>query len=150
MNELKDEHAEIVAQYKLQSKSSLSYMLTIARDGESPVRSIYYFNNALDAVHAYNRYQDHGFSKEYLTVTLYEPNGQIQEKILKRPPAGECSFVRQNYIDCAKLLLSIKTDIDLETYEKIVNGLALIFSQDNPRFDENRFFNQTQINQIGK
>ena len=146
MNELKPEHADVVDQFIQQSKSgNYAFMLTVARDGESPARSIYNFSNAVDAAHAFSRYDDNGFAKEYLTVKLYEPNGNIQEKVLRRPPAGECSFVRNNYTEVAKLLVDIKENIPELTYEKMVTKMALIFSKDNPRFDEKRFFDQTGV-----
>ena len=149
MSDLKPEHADIVERFIRENKSSnYAFMLTIARDGEEPARSIYNFSDAVTAAEAFSRYDDWGFAKEYLTVKLYEPNGNIQEKVLRRPPAGECSFMRQNYIDAAQLLLDIKNDIPQPTYEKIVGGLALIFAKDNPRFDEKRFFNQTKVNQV--
>jgi hypothetical protein len=149
MNELKSEHADIVDQFIKQTKSeNYSFMLTVARDGESPARSIYNFSNAIDAAHAFSRYDDNGFAKEYLTVRLYEPNGNIQEKVLRRPPAGECSFVKKNYSEVAQLFLNIKENIPDLTYQKMVTEMALIFSKDNPRFDEKRFFNQTGVEEI--
>ena len=49
-NELKPEHADRVLEFVEQNKNiRASYMLTIARDGESPARSIYHFENAIDA-----------------------------------------------------------------------------------------------------
>jgi len=149
MNELKPEHADVVEQFIQQSKrGNYAFMLTIARDGEEPARSIYNFSNAIDAAHAFSRYDDNGFAKEYLTVRLYEPNGTIQEKVLRRPPAGECSFVKKNYEAVSQLLLDVKESIPDLTYKKMVTEMALIFSKDNPRFDEKRFFNQTDIEGI--
>lgn len=124
------------------------YMLTIARDGEDPVRSIYFFRSSLDAVEAYNRYTNFGFAKNYLTVTLYQPNGEFHQKKLYRPPAGECSYVRQNYIDVISLLLDIKNSVEIGTYNLIVNRLALIFSQDNIRFDSARFIVEAESIEI--
>ena len=149
LSDLRPEHSDIVEQFIQQHKSeNYSFMLTVARDGEEPARSIYNFSDAVTAAEAFSRYEDWGFAKQYLTVRLYEPNGNIQEKILQRPPAGECSFIRQNYIDAANLLLDVKKDISQPTYEKIVGGMALIFFYDIPRFDEKRFFNQTKVNQV--
>ena len=48
MNELRQEHADIVEQFLTTTKANnYSFMLTIARDGESPARSIYNFSDAL-------------------------------------------------------------------------------------------------------
>jgi hypothetical protein len=33
-------------------------MITVARDGEQPVRSIIFYDNALDAVSVFNSYKD--------------------------------------------------------------------------------------------
>jgi len=145
MNELRQEHADIVEQFLTTTKANnYSFMLTIARDGESPARSIYNFSDALTASEAYNRYQDWGFAKDYLTVRLYEPNGKIQEKIIRRPPAGDCSFKRADYDKMSALILGLKNLLDQELYKNFVTDVALVFSQDNPRFDEQRFFDDTQ------
>jgi hypothetical protein len=133
------DHSEIVANF-FNKKNNYGFMLTIARDGEDPVRSIYHFDSAIEACEAYSRYTNWGFAKKYLTVRLYEPSGNIHEKILKRPPAGECSYIKQNYIKASKLLLSMKESLSKEQYSKLVEGFALIFSQDNIRFDSDRFF----------
>lgn len=51
---------EIVMQYKLDVENNIAtdYMLTVARDGEEPVRSIIFYSNALEAVDAFNSYTD--------------------------------------------------------------------------------------------
>ena len=105
--ELKQNHYNIVEEYKekVKNKQQNAYMLTISRDGESPERSIYFFNNAIEAVENYNRYQDWGFAKNYLTVCLYEGN-KIHKKILKRPPAGECTFLKEDYIKIKRIKMS--------------------------------------------
>ena len=133
------DHAQIVIDF-INKKDNYEFMLTIARDGEDPVRSIYHFGSAIEACEAYSRYTDWGFAKEYLTVCLYEPNGRINKKVLKRPPAGECSYIKKNYVDASNLLLSIKDSMLLDKYKKLVYGFALTFSHDNIRFDFNRFF----------
>lgn len=119
-----------------------SYMLTISRDGEHPVRSIYFYDNAVHAVNGYNRYNDWGFAKDYLTVVLYEPTGRKHEKILERPKGGECVFVRKDYIDSANIIKDIK-DPDLK-YD-IARRFAQIFSKDNQRFDAGRFFDNVGL-----
>lgn len=146
--DLNIKNLEMVNDYLSRPKSNNCYMLTIARDGEEPVRSIYNFKDAITASEAYARYTDWGFAKDYLTVKLYEPTGIIHEKILSRPPAGECVFVRNNYIEAANLLLSIKNEISQDGYSKIVEGFAIMFSQDNVRFNEERFFENTEYKQI--
>ena len=72
-SELKPSHKILVDEYiqSVNEKTQNSYMLTIARDGEQPARSILYYNNAIDAAYAYNKYTDWGFAKNFLTVTLY-------------------------------------------------------------------------------
>lgn len=118
-----------------------AYMLTIARDGEEPVRSIYFYDNAIEASEAYSRYSDWGFAKEYLTVELYEPlNNKKHTKILKRPKGGECVFVRQDYIDIANIIKKREGFFNWKQYKEFVIEFALLFSKDNQRFDSNRFF----------
>ena len=119
------------------------YMLTIARD-EEPVRSIYKFNDAVNAVNGYNEYTDWGFAKHFLTVKMYEPNGMIHEKVLRRPPAGECVFVREQYYQAEEALLKVKDHLPEDIYTNLIKDFALIFSMDNWRFDHIKFFKLTQ------
>lgn len=130
------------------NKKSTLYMLTISRDGESPARSIIYYSNAIEAAEAYNKYTDWGFAKNYLTVRLYEPNGIINEKILKRNQAGECTFVRQDYIEAEKILFKYRNYIEKEKYEELVKDFMILFSKDNWRFDPNRFLKECGIEEI--
>jgi hypothetical protein len=143
--ELNLKNRDIVNDYikKSQNKENQHYMLTISRDGEEPVRSVIFYDNAIDAVSVYNSYTDWGFAKEFLTVTLYEPNGQKQEKILKRPPGIEAAFMRSQYIEMAKILLGIKNSMPKNKYEELVINIANLFAIDNKRFDEKRFFINT-------
>ena len=151
MNELKPEHEDVVSSFiESQKNNHASYMLTIARDGESPVRSIYHLNNAIDAAEAYNRYQDWGFAKEYLTVSLYEPGGKITTKVLKRPKAGECVFVKADYIKAEEIILSVKDHLNPEVYAILVKDFAGLFSRDNIRFDVSRFFKSTQCEEVNE
>jgi hypothetical protein len=120
-----------------------TYMITVARDGEWPPRSIYHFVGPLDAVNAYNEYKDWGFAKKFLTVRFYEPNGNVVEKTLRAPLAGECVFVRDQYTKIAEYLLEQKHFIPEKEYNVLINKLALLFSQDNWRFDPVRFFNNS-------
>jgi hypothetical protein len=136
--EIKD-HSEVIQNY-ISGKRESEYMLTISRDGVYPVTSIYHFGDAISAAEAYSRYDNFGFSKNFLEVRLYEPNGNIHTKKLRRPPAGECTYVKQNYIDSSQLIKSFKNTISEEDYSRMVEGFALIFSQDNIRFSSERFF----------
>ena len=120
------------------------YMLTIARDGEYPERSIYMYADSLNAVNGYNEYKDWGFAKHFLTVSLYEPSGKVHTKVLRRPPAGECVFVRQQYYDAEEIILKVKEKMDKESYEGLVKDFAKLFSIDSWRFDPVRFFEATK------
>jgi hypothetical protein len=116
-----------------------AYMLTIARDGESPVRSIYFYDNAIDATTGYAAYTDWGFAKDFLTVELHEPTGRVHSKVLRRPRGGECTFVRQDYNDAAAILLALNGTIDQNHYNYLVYEFGKLFSKDNQRFDHKRF-----------
>ena len=144
MHSLNQNNKTMVEQYvaEVAENNNKAYMLTIARDGESPVRSIYFYDNAIDAVGGYDNYQDWGFAKEYLTVTLYEPTGRTHSKVLKRPKGGECVFVQKDYIDAERILLSIKDEMKYGSYLSLVSDFAMLFSKDNQRFDPVRFFKQ--------
>ncbi len=63
-SELNNSHLNMVAEYtqKAQLKQVDHYMLTIARDGEQPVRSIYFYGTALEAAAGYVAYLDWGFA----------------------------------------------------------------------------------------
>lgn len=117
-----------------------SYMLTIARDGESPVRSIYFYENSVDAVRGYEAYQDWGFAKDFLTIELYEPNGRKHSKVLNRPRGGECVFHREQYHQITEILNAAKPAIEEETFNSLSYKFAKLFSQDNQRFNVDRFF----------
>ena len=139
--ELLPQHQDRVEEYLLKTRSSDGgYLLATSRDGQLPPRSIYYFDNAITASEAYARYTDWGFAKEYLTVWLYEPGGIVNSKVLKRPPAGECSYVKKNYVESSALLKSFKGSMAEEDHLSLVKGFALIFSHDNIRFNAQRFF----------
>lgn len=149
-NQLRPEHEQMVSSYinEVANKKSTLYMLTISRDGESPARSIIYYSNAIEAAEAYNKYTDWGFAKNYLTVKLYEPNGIINEKVLKRNQAGECTFVKQDYIETEKILLKYKNFIEKEKYEELVKDFMILFSKDNWRFNPDRFLKECGIDKI--
>lgn len=149
-SQLKPEHDEIVNNYleSIKNKQVDSYMLTIARDGETPVRSILFFGNAIEASEAYNMYNDWGFAKQYLTVRLYEPSGKINEKIFKRNQAGDPTFLRQNYIDMANILNTLKPFIENKIYRDTCLKVAESFAKDNWRFDPDRFLKEVGIPEI--
>jgi hypothetical protein len=124
----------------LAEKSHSSHMLTIARDGESPVRSIYYYQTVDEAEAAYNRYQDWGFAKDYLTVDLYLISGEKRSKILPRPRGGECVFTRQEYLDTANILAEVKDKVAPEVFYILAGRFSRMFAKDNQRFNPERFF----------
>lgn len=140
-SELNNAHLNIVAEYveKSKRKEVDHYMLTIARDGEQPVRSIYFYGTALEAAKGYEAYQDWGFAKDYLTVELYEPNGQIHSKVLRRPRGGECVFERVQYYQISDILNATKPKVDEETFNYLAYEFAKLFSKDNQRFNPERF-----------
>jgi len=152
LQQLNPMHEEMVVGFLQEhSKMSKTYMLTIARDGEQPVRSIVYFQNVIDAVAAYNKYIDWGFAKEYLTVTLYGPGGLLDQKILKRPiggTQGDSTFLREDYIKAEKILIGYKDKMNLKDYQQLVKDFAGLFSRDNIRFDVSRFFRECQCEEV--
>jgi hypothetical protein len=58
--ELNPKHQDMVLKYleDVKNNKTRHYMLTVARDGEVPVRSIIYYDNAIDAVSVYDSYKD--------------------------------------------------------------------------------------------
>lgn len=145
MNDLNPAHEDMVEEFKkeVRERKADAYLLAIARDGESPARSIYFYDNAIDAATGYEAYSDWGFAKEFLTVTLYEPNGRVHEKVLKRPRGGECTFVRDDYIEATMIFTRAKDSIDSDIYNYLVFEFAKLFSKDNQRFDHQRFLTNT-------
>lgn len=146
-SELKISHRAMLDQYveDIKNNKNSSYMLTIARDGEDPVRTIIFYTNSIDAAEAYNKYTDWGFARNFLTVRLYEPNGVVNEKILKRNQAGECTFIRQDYISMQNALLKIKNNIDKNIYDSLCLDIMQIFAKDSWRFDPERFLKDLGI-----
>lgn len=145
--QLKPQHSDIVNEYleNVKSKKANAYMLTISRDGEDPVRTIIFYNNSIEAAEAYNMYNDWGFAKQYLTVTLYEPNGVVNQKVFKRNQAGDPTFLRQNYYDFSSILKELKPYLEKEIYEKAAIKVATSFAKDNWRFNPERFLNDLEI-----
>jgi hypothetical protein len=140
-------HDAMVKDYITNSKEGnvSHYMITVSRDGESPVRSIISFDNMEQALEGYEMYQDAGFAKDYLTVSLYHPSGTINTKVLKRNHAGDPSFVRQNYIDTVEALHSVKNKLSKEDYEEMCIKVVTSFAKDNWRFSADRFLKQLEI-----
>jgi len=147
MEQLKPNHDDIVNDYINASAngSVAHYMITVSRDGESPVRSIISFDNQKQALEGYEMYQDAGFAKDYLTVSLYEPSGKTNTKVLKRNHAGDPSFVRQNYIDTVEALHQVKDKLNKEDYEDLCIKIVTSFAKDNWRFNADRFLKQLEI-----
>jgi hypothetical protein len=142
--ELTPSHKSMVESYISQAKAKTAshYMLTIARDGESPVRSIYFYDNAVDAALGYNNYQDWGFARDFLTVELYEPTGKVHSKTLTRPKGGECAFHREQYYEIANILSPLKDIAEEGLYQTAVYKFAKLFSKDNQRFNAQRFLEE--------
>jgi hypothetical protein len=141
MGELNPVNGDMVQEFKnkIATGTADSYMLTIARDGESPVRSIYFYDNSIDAATGYAAYTDWGFAKDFLTVELHEPTGRVHSKVLRRPRGGECTFVRQDYNDATAILLALNGTIEQDHYNYLAYEFGKLFSKDNQRFDHKRF-----------
>jgi hypothetical protein len=146
-SELRPENQNIVDQYILDAKDKKvgHYMITVSRDGEVPVRSIISFENIEQALEGYEMYQDAGFAKEYLTVSLHQPSGHTLTKVLRRNHAGDPSFVRQNYIDTVEALHKVKDKLNKEDYEDLCMKIVTSFAKDNWRFSAERFLKQLEI-----
>jgi hypothetical protein len=147
MSELNNNHTDIVNEYIKNAKDGnvAHYIITVSRDGEFPVRSIISFDNVEQAIEGYEMYQDAGFAKDYLTVSLYQPSGIVTTKVLKRNHAGDPSFVRQNYIDTVEALYAVKHKLNKEDYESLCIKIVTSFAKDNWRFNADRFLKQLEI-----
>jgi len=60
------------------------YKLTASYDGNPAPHWTGSYDNALDAVHAFDKCVDWGFADEYATYNLYEPNGRCHTKVFHR------------------------------------------------------------------
>lgn len=60
-----------------------NYTVLVVVDGVKEWAQFY--DNALDAVNCYNKFVDHGSSKQELIVTLIEPNGKFHTNIFTAP-----------------------------------------------------------------
>jgi hypothetical protein len=143
--ELNNHHVDMVQDFKdkVAAGKGDSYMLTIARDGESPARSIYFYGDAIDAANGYEAYTDWGFAKEFLTVELYEPTGRVHNKVLRRPRGGECVFHREQYYKISEILNNASTSISTDVYNQVAYEFAKLLSKDNQRFNIERFLEDT-------
>ena len=56
------------------------YTLQVNTDG---VVTQFQFHNALDAVHSYDKFVDHGDAKKLRTITLVEPNLRTHIKLFE-------------------------------------------------------------------
>lgn len=144
MTELKSQHIDMVQDYRnrVAARTADSYMLTVARDGESPARSIYFYGDAIDAATGYEAYTDWGFARDFLTVELHEPTGKVHSKVLRRPRGGECVFHREQYYKATVILSETWSKMDTDSYNKLVYEFAKLFSKDNQRFQVDRFLTE--------
>tara|TARA_B110000503_G_scaffold131362_2_gene205859 strand:+ start:9890 stop:10351 length:462 start_codon:yes stop_codon:yes gene_type:complete len=141
MDELKSDHVDMVQEFKdkVAAGKGDSYMLTIARDGESPARSIYFYGDAIDAATGYEAYTDWGFAKDFLTVELYEPTGRVHNKVLRRPRGGECVFHREQYYKISEILNKASGSMSQDMHNHVAYEFAKLLSRDNQRFNMERF-----------
>ena len=139
--ELKDAHVDMVQEFKDRAAAGKgdSYMLTVARDGESPARSIYFYGDAIDAANGYEAYTDWGFAKDFLTVELYEPTGRVHNKVLRRPRGGECVFHREQYYKISEILNKASGSMSQDMHNHVAYEFAKLLSRDNQRFNMERF-----------
>ena len=61
------------------------YMIQVVEDGS--VTFVQRYNNAVDAVSAYNRFVDHGMCRMWREIVLLEPNGKAHAKTFDHPLA---------------------------------------------------------------
>ena len=59
------------------------YMIQVVEDGAVTFSQRY--NNAVDAVHAYDRFTDFGFAKLQREIVLVEPSGKAHAKVFDGP-----------------------------------------------------------------
>jgi hypothetical protein len=127
-----------------------NYKITVAYD-EQPAHFTFSYGDELQAHTEFAKYTDWGFAKEYLTVTMYGPGGQLAQKILRRSSGGtqgDCTFVREDYIKAESIILKYKSDMQEDKYKNLVKDFAGLFSRDNIRFDVGRFFKATECEEV--
>jgi hypothetical protein len=59
------------------------YMIQVVADGAVTFSRKY--NNAVEAVHAYDRFVDFGFAKWQQEIVLVEPSGKAHSKVFEGP-----------------------------------------------------------------
>ena len=59
------------------------YMIQVVEDGAVTFSQRY--NNAVEAVHAYDRFTDFGFAKLQREIVLVEPSGKAHAKVFDGP-----------------------------------------------------------------
>jgi predicted ATP-binding protein involved in virulence len=64
-------------------KMDMTYTVVVITDGKHEWAENY--DNALDAVSAYNKFIDHGLCKEERVISLVEPSGKFHSKIFLNP-----------------------------------------------------------------
>lgn len=57
------------------------YAVTCSNDNETSPSWVGRYDNALDAVDVFNKFNDYGDAKEYRTINLSEPSGKMHTKI---------------------------------------------------------------------
>ena len=70
-------------EYKVAGIESDQFLLQIVTDGSTTWSKQY--DNALDAVKAYERVTDYGFAKYEREAVLVEPNGKVHTKVFQVP-----------------------------------------------------------------
>jgi len=75
----------------------MNYKFSIAVAEDNNQTQYYQYNNALDAVNAYNSFNDYGMAKEVRTIVLREPNGQIHQKMFRPKRALTTIIKRESY-----------------------------------------------------
>ena len=59
------------------------YMIQVVEDGAVTFSQRY--NNAVEAVHAYDRFTDFGYAKLQREIVLVEPSGKAHAKVFEGP-----------------------------------------------------------------
>ena len=64
------------------------YVIKVYEDGTNGKAGYFEYNNALDAVNAFNKFVDLGDAKETRSVYLIEPNERIHTRMFMRGEKG--------------------------------------------------------------
>jgi hypothetical protein len=76
-------NSEVWFDYKVAGIEPDNFLLQIVTDGSTTWSKQY--DNALDAVKAYERVTDYGFAKYEREAVLVEPNGKVHTKVFQVP-----------------------------------------------------------------